>query len=80
MRLPPFLAEVGFSKRVDMKNKPGKSVVFGQFKMMGMTLELPIPEEFVPDMIEGKKVELELALESGKWNKPQVRLIGVKAQ
>ena len=78
MRIPPVVAEVGLTKRVELKDKPGKFVVFGQFRLMGMTLEFPIPEELVPDAIEGRSVELLLDLSSGKWNRPNVRLLGFR--
>lgn len=57
-------------------SKAGKQLVTVKLNFLGGHFEVFVPENLVPDCIEGKQVEASLELYSDRNGKPSLRLLG----
>lgn len=69
-----FPCSLGISRK--FKSKAGKDLVTVKLNFLGGHFEVFVPENLVPDCIEGKQVEASLDLYSDGNGKPSLRLLG----
>lgn len=69
-----FPCSLGISRK--FKSKAGKDLVTVKLNFLGGHFEVFVPEQLVPDVIEGREVNAELDLYSDANGRPSLRLLG----